>query len=142
MRRTLLLIFVVVISAVAATRPASAAGGLYRTDAQAERFATRGLKKWAGIDLTRVRSKTAFCINGYYSRYEQAHPQRFDQDRVNRSGEHLFRSFACTLTAGSRTFELYLRTRALEDRNCGIDISRVTQPDPDPHAGSLELRLN
>jgi hypothetical protein len=90
---------------------ASAAVALYRTDTQAQRYLMKGLKTWAGIDLTRARFKSAFCINGFYSRYEKAHPQRFDQNRTNRYGEHVFRSFACSLSVGNRTFDLYLRSR-------------------------------
>lgn len=99
-------------TAVAAGWPVSAGAAVapYKSDVQAQNYLTRSLTRWAGIDLTRAEFKSAICMNGYYSRYETAHPQRFRQDRLNRYGEHIFRSFTCSLTVGARTFELYLRT--------------------------------
>jgi hypothetical protein len=95
MRSRLALVGCVLVAAFSVAS-ASAAVTPYKTDAQAEKYVERGLKRWAGIDLRHVDVKFAFCINGFYSRFEAAHRQHFDQERVNRYGEYLFRSFACT----------------------------------------------
>jgi hypothetical protein len=88
--------------------------GLYRTDAQAEHYVSTGLKAWAGINLAGRDDKTAFCINGYYSKHERRTHRHFSPvERQNRYGETTFRSFACTLSLFSldRAFHLYLVTR-------------------------------
>jgi hypothetical protein len=87
---------------------ASSAGLTYRTDNQAAHWLEHNLKVWHGIDLARQDFRSAFCINGYYSKREQHTGKHFPQGKENRAGEDLFHSFSCSLTAGSRTFHLYL----------------------------------
>ncbi len=54
-----------------ATSQAAAASAPYRTDAQAEHYLSTGLKSWAGIKLSTAQFRTAFCLNGYYSKTEK-----------------------------------------------------------------------
>jgi len=84
----------------------------YRSDGQAEYYLKHGLKRWAGRSLTTPGLfKSAFCVNGYYSRHEKRTGRHFHPvERVNKRGEYLFRSFACTLSAGSHEYALYLVT--------------------------------
>ena len=89
--------------------------GPYRTDVQAQHYLEHGLRHWAGIDLNDANSYTsAFCFNGYYSKTEQRTGEHFNggQAKVNKFGEDMFRSFACTLTSRGRFFNLYLVTLA------------------------------
>jgi hypothetical protein len=94
----------------------------YRTDAQAQHYVAHGLKRWAGIDLTKQPYRSAYCINGENSRIEvRAYnarikqglrpKNRFAQDKTNRYGENIYASFACTLNVQGRSFNLYVRTR-------------------------------
>jgi hypothetical protein len=111
MRRCLI---VIGIAALLATTTAAAAAALwkppYRTDHQAELFLERGLKTWAGINLRAADFKSAFCVNGYYSKREQRTKRHYPQGHVNRVGENTFRSFACTLSVNDRSFHVYVVT--------------------------------
>jgi hypothetical protein len=50
------------------------------------------------------------CVNGYYSKTEQRTGLHLPHhvDSTNALGEDVFPSFACSVTAGSRTFGLYV----------------------------------
>ena len=70
---------------------------LYHTDAQAERA------------LERSRGGSAFCLNGYYSDYEQRTGRHWPDPNP---GDDRFRSFTCALTdEQGETTQKYLRTR-------------------------------
>lgn len=84
----------------------------YRSDAQAEHYVEHGLARWAGLNLKAPGLlKFEFCLNGYYSTRERRTRRHFHPvQKISKSGEPLFRSFACTLTVGAREFRLYLVT--------------------------------
>jgi hypothetical protein len=82
----------------------------YRTDHQAEGFLEHGLRRWAGINLGTVDSKSGFCINGYYSKHEQRTHRHYPQGHQNRYGEDTFRSFACTFSVNANSYNLYVVT--------------------------------
>jgi hypothetical protein len=105
-------LFGIAVLALALASTALASATLtYKTDAQTERFVETGLRTWAGINLAR-RPNSAFCINGYYSRFEKRTGKHYPQKEYTnpKTGEYVvrFHSFACDLTLGSKTFKLYL----------------------------------
>jgi hypothetical protein len=109
--RGLLLVAVAVL--VLSVGVAAAGAGvrpLFRSDHLAEQFLEHHLQRWAGINLRRADFVDAFCLNGYYSKREQRSGHHYPQGRESRSGENLFRSFACQLTVNDRSFNLYLVT--------------------------------
>lgn len=112
-RNRLGVILVVVCAALLFAAPALAGMSLYRTDAQAQRYLEHGLHRWAGINLRTASFKSAFCINGYYSKHESRTGHHYPQGKTNRYGEDLFRSFTCTLAVNSRSFHLYVLTTRL-----------------------------
>jgi hypothetical protein len=97
------------VAALVLAAGAQAAAPVYRTDEQAA-AAVQTLRAWAGLKVAAERYKTAFCVNGYYSRTEQVRrAPHLPQNRVSRYGENLFASFSCSLVVGTRTFNLYVR---------------------------------
>jgi hypothetical protein len=110
------LAFLIAAAMFAAAAPAESelVRGPYKTPAQAERFLEIGPSRTAlwsstGVDLGALR-RAAFCVNGRHSQIERRTGIRFPQGRRNRSGDPVFRSFACTLMASRWTFRLYLFT--------------------------------
>jgi hypothetical protein len=87
----------------------------YKTDAQAAHYLETRLPTWAGYDLRTVEGRSAYCVNGYYSKHEQRTGRHYGRERVDRNGELRFRTFSCSLSfddgADYRTFELYVQTR-------------------------------
>ena len=81
---------------------------LYRAESQAQRYLASGLKGWARLNLRRVNNKTAFCVNGFDPEPELS--EHYRQGRLNRTGQPVYRSFACTLVTGTQTLGLYLVT--------------------------------
>jgi hypothetical protein len=110
MRRLATIALALVLLGTASTASASARKPLFRTDHQAEVYLEHGLHKCAGINLRTVDFKSAFCINGYYSKHEQRTKKHYPQGRENGVGENVFRSFSCQLSVNDRTFNLYLLT--------------------------------
>ena len=93
--------------ALAFAGTAQAAPLTYRTDTQAERYLEHNLKRWGGMNLASQDFKMAFCVNGFYSDHEDRTGHHF-ADKQSKYGESLFHTFSCTLTSGSRSFNLYL----------------------------------
>jgi hypothetical protein len=89
---------------------ASTGRTLYRTDQQAEHYLKYHLRSWKHHDLGSPESRAAFCITGYSAKPERN--EQYKQGRMNRAGDHVYRTFACTLNAvvdgHARVFGLYL----------------------------------
>jgi hypothetical protein len=75
---------------------------LYRTQDQAAHYLTHRLHRWAGIDLDKFSSKSAYCAGAGHG-------------RVNEDGVLAYRSFSCVLNVrikpgknGTRVFQLDL----------------------------------
>ena len=113
MQRSLWLAAATVVTGLAIAATAQAAprvsvrGLAYRTDHQAEVYLERRLHRWGGIDLRKQRFKSAFCVNGFYSKRELRTGRHFPA-RTNLAGENIFHTFACTLSAADHSWGLYL----------------------------------
>jgi hypothetical protein len=80
----------------------------YRTPEQAGAYLEHGLDRWAGVNLRSQKYKfhPAFCLPGARSKYERKHPHF--PTRTTKTGETLFHTFACTLSAADRVWHVYL----------------------------------
>jgi hypothetical protein len=98
MRRRFIVMGLAFALLTSATAMAAREKPLYRTQRQAELYLVHDLGSWAHVDLAGASLKAAFCIDGNYSKRQQRSGQHYPRGRVNRVGQSLFRSFACTLT--------------------------------------------
>src|SRR5205823_4333818 len=106
--RRLITIVLALVLTTATVAIAAADSGLYRTDHRAEQYLTHGLRRWAGVDLRTLRSKTAYCVGA-------ADQSGGGLDRLNSAGVPVYRSFSCVLNVrvesgrnGTRVFQLDL----------------------------------
>jgi hypothetical protein len=80
---------------------ASTGNAPLRTAQQADLYLTRGLRRWAGIDLSTVKSKAAYCVSAA-------------QEIGKAQSATRYRSFECTLYASfdnrAHVFGLDLQT--------------------------------
>ena len=103
---------VVVLALSFALVPAAGAARLaYTTQRQAERFLEHRLPEWSGVNLRTRKYKfhPAFCLPGSRSKYERKHT-RF-KVHTTATGEQLYHSFACTLSAADKVWHLYVLAR-------------------------------
>lgn len=95
-------VLALVLFASATVAIAATGSPLYRTEDQAAHYLTHRLHRWAGIDLDKFSSKSAYCAGAGHG-------------RVNEDGVLLYRSFSCVLNVtikhgrnGTRVFQLDL----------------------------------
>ena len=105
-RRVIATVVALVAAGGAPVAIAATDNALYRTHKQAERYLTRDMHRWEGIDLRKFPTKTAYCVGA-----DRGSGHR----HVDRDGETVYHSFSCVLNVtiasgkyGTRVFQLDL----------------------------------